>query len=367
MLFHTGERTNLAPAKASDLDHSYVDNSARPAFAIIRELLESWYADYPDVGKDDLAKRFHTSTLSTYSGAFFELYCHALLRAHGYRVELHPETATGRCPDFLVCDDSGPIFYLEATVALPATEDQATASRDDQLNDCINSMQLPNLFLGRAVRRYGEKQLSCKKLKDFLYRTVEEFARDETSLSSDEIFEYRSDDWEIDFRFFPCSTPSGDAESHRPLGVSSGPVSYPQPHVGLLKSLRKKAGKYGVVDLPFLVAVNCLHEHTENEDIAMALLGSNLSFWLGPVGPQNTRISGVVVADHIMPWTVGSHRAQLWLNPFASHKLPVDALQLPRYSWNELGEVIRYQDAQAAADLLQSRRVSEAIQEERKG
>lgn len=332
---------------------------------MIREILESWYAEYPDEGKDDLGRRFRAPTLNTYSGAFFELYCHALLRASGYVVELHPETDSGRCPDFKVCDDNGPLFYLEATVVLPPIECQGTASRDAQVNECINSMYLPNLFLKKKIRKYGDKQLSCKKLKQFLKEAAIDFEREDARGYGNKLWEYRCDDWEIDFGFISCSISDENPERHRPLGVISGPVVYPQPEVGLLKSLKKKAEKYGVLDLPFLVAVNCLHEDTDDEDVGVALVGGDPCLWHGPAGPQNKRISGVIVANHMKPWTIGSHQSQLWLNPFANHKLPVEAMPLPRYSWNELGELIRYQHAQAAPDLLQTRRVSQAIAEER--
>jgi len=63
------------------LNKSPLDSAQR-----VRDLMGSWFKEYPGNHNDrrDLRARFCDDNDSVHIGAFFELYCYALLAAQGY-------------------------------------------------------------------------------------------------------------------------------------------------------------------------------------------------------------------------------------------------------------------------------------------
>src|SRR5262245_40200318 len=123
----------------------YYNTSARPFVHEMRELLESWFADYPEgEAKNDVRQRFRGRNDRNHWGAVFELFIHALIRAMGYSAEPHPEIPNGKGgrPDFKVFKDGLAVFYLEATLANlsePATERERTIASIREAIDWVKS------------------------------------------------------------------------------------------------------------------------------------------------------------------------------------------------------------------------------------
>jgi hypothetical protein len=87
-----------------------------------------------------------------------------------------------------------------------------------------------------------------------------------------------------------------------------------------------------------VVAVNCVTRWgVDDDDIVEALFGTEqLIFYrgdqtpiptrqkdgafMGPDGPWNTRVSGVLIAT-LYPWNLGSARFELYVNPWAAKSL----------------------------------------------
>lgn len=101
----------------------------------------------------------------------------------------------------------------------------------------------------------------------------------------------------------------------------------------------RKAGKYGDLDLPFLVAINAQEQHLDRIDMMEALFGKEgylmsresedvrmvrepNGLWTSATGPRYSRVSAVLLVSSLVPWSVGSCSPWLFLNPWAKRPLP---------------------------------------------
>lgn len=93
-LFDDIERTDLGRATYSETGFRYLNRSARSDVRRVRELLESWFARYPNEHQSDLARRFRAAGRRGLEPPFFELFLHELLLRLGFRPTV--QSATGR-------------------------------------------------------------------------------------------------------------------------------------------------------------------------------------------------------------------------------------------------------------------------------
>ena len=80
-------------------------------------------------------------------------------------------------------------------------------------------------------------------------------------------------------------------------------------------ALKRKAGRYGALDLPLVVAVNC-------PDDKAGLQAALDELWLGPRGPQRRALSAVLAVGQADPWTWRDSRLRLIRHPAPDHPLP---------------------------------------------
>jgi hypothetical protein len=154
MLFDDIERTDKRSKNYSESTYRYYNQSARPGVAAMREMLERWFANFPEAGQAHLRGHFCSPIENQHQAAFFELYIHELLVRLGFAVEVHPAPGSvGTRPDYLATQEGTPKFYLEATLAgVPSADQQAAGSRTAVVYDAINTMESPNFFIKVEVR-----------------------------------------------------------------------------------------------------------------------------------------------------------------------------------------------------------------------
>lgn len=112
----------------------------------------------------------------------------------------------------------------------------------------------------------------------------------------------------------------------------------------LLTALRSKAGRYGKLEYPYILAVNVTNMFIDEIDIKDALFGKEQfvydwqtnettaerardGFWFGSKGPINTRVSAVILLTRLRPWAVATTTPMLWHNPWANLKFDADLWQ----------------------------------------
>jgi hypothetical protein len=122
-------------------------------------------------------------------------------------------------------------------------------------------------------------------------------------------------------------------------------------HTQFGDSLRRKASRYGELDKPFVLALQCTRIATNDGELALALFGGTTGgkystngvlpgdmpddmngLWASRNGPRARGISAVLSGLHIAPHTVASASPKLFLNPWATmpleFELPFQKIEL---------------------------------------
>jgi hypothetical protein len=127
----------------------------------------------------------------------------------------------------------------------------------------------------------------------------------------------------------------------------------------LRDTVKKKARHYGELDRPFVLAVATLSPFLDTEDVMNALFGKEVYLlrpdqphaeprvirrpdgaWRGPRGPQNTRVSALLLAKSLISWTAAQTNPCVLFNPWARHSVIDEFVRLPAFvpDGNELTE-----------------------------
>lgn len=368
LIFDDLSRTDTGPAAFAEGSFAYYNRSARPEVGSVRDLLEQWIAAYPDQGRQDLIHRLRED-FGSFQAAFFELYLHALFLALGHRVELHPELdGTTKRPDFLVAPSSGGgQFYVEAVVAGDESVDQRTERRlHDRIQDDINAFRHQGFFfiLARLDGRPAEYPRR-RMLHEFLRVTLEGLDPDEVerrirsgeSISRTLRRRFSHKGLQLELYPWPKSPAARGDEHYRSVGA--GPVRVPRSTAreAIRAAVKGKAGRYGELCLPYIVAVNCASRWgVEEDEVREALLGreelriprggeprfvyDGEGAFTHKHAPVNTRVSGVLAFRDLAPPSVLRAEIRLYhhIAPKRPYVGPLDVLPSAR----RVGDVLKY-------------------------
>jgi hypothetical protein len=355
-LFDANARVDLRPASYGEPHFGYLNASARPEAEEVRSLLDRWFASYPESEQEELRSRFRASNDRLHYAAFFELYVHELLRRKGCSVQVHPVLdTTSRRPDFLVRHSMGAQFYTEVVVATDESQRQmGERSRLDDLKNALNSADSPNFFIHLDTEGVPTAPLPLRGIR----QRVEQFL---SSLDPDELSDMLAAGCElrnlpclqlayagckIEIRGIPKSVAARARPDIRPLGAISDGAKWVNDSQAVRDALVRKAGRYGKLDLPYLIAVNAPSQHLDRIDMMEALFGKEQfvvrpnerepemirepnGLWTGPVGARYRRVSAVLMTSSLGPWNIGSATNQLFHNPWAHMSLGKSLDELP--------------------------------------
>ncbi len=352
MIFDDIERVDSEPAMRSDSEIGYLNRSARPEAARVRALLESWFERYPAEHANELRSRLRSHDDRQFHGAFFELYLHELMLVQGYEVTVHPEAPDGggRRPDFLVRTASGAEFYLESIVATGrSAAEYGAAARLNEAYDALNRLESPDFSVGLRIGQAPEKPVPGREFRHFVREFIKDLDPDECErllaeggLSALPHTTYTHEGWEIGVFALPKKAGDRGTSSARPVGMYFHEVRRIDPRSDIRNAIVKKATRYGGHTVPYVVAVNAIDAHIGFSDVMEGLFGKeNYTFlvsqdgevadgqpkmnraadgaWHGPGGPQNTRVSAVLVTSDVAPWTVADRTPTVYHNPWAQH------------------------------------------------
>jgi hypothetical protein len=381
-LFDDIIRDDEGPALHAEPSFAYLNRSARSECDRIREMLEAWFLRYPSQEQADLRGRFRSDNNWHHHSAFFELCLHELLLRMSCRVEIHPSagnSATKR-PDFLVESKYGSHFYTEAVLATAeAARDTAARARMNAVYDALNRLDSPNFFVGMDLRGAPETPPRARKIRAFLKGHLDKLDPDNIvalwksgGIDAVPHWHYEHEGWEIDFYPIPKSPNLRGRKGIRPLGVWSHEGQFVNSSAPIRDAIINKAGRYGDLDLPYVIAVNALDRNIVHQiDIMEALFGkeqwtatweqSGLSetemtripngVWTSKSGPTYTRVSAVLVTIQLLPWTVASADICLYHNPWAEKLYSSELTRLPQAI--PQGDHMERQDGESLAAVLQ--------------
>lgn len=357
-LFDNIHRHYLGAARYSEPQFIYLNRSARPESNLIRALLEVWFSRYPQAEAADLRARFRSSNDLQHHSAFFELFAHELLLKLGLRPQIHPSLPlTTRHPDFLIESPNNKSFYMEVVVAANMPEDEYNArARMNIVYDSINRLDSPDFFIGMDIQGAPGTSPPAGPIRSFLSKNLTGLDPDkmmtllESGLDALPHWHYEYGDWKIDFYPIPKSSEARGKPGTRPIGVMSYAPQFMDLRTAIRDALCTKAGRYGDLDLPYVVAINALDGSTDVTDIMEALFGKTKyvinsskskssetkatreldGVWTSKSGPRYTRLSAALVVIGLSPWNLPSANIRLYHNPWANLPYTSELILLPQ-------------------------------------
>lgn len=344
-VFDNIPRDDTGPGNYSEPIFKYLNRSAREDVANVRGLIEQWFSHLPVENRSELRARLRSEE---FDSAFFELFLHELFLRLDCEMHIHPPSVGGKRtrPDFLVTDPTGDKFYAEAVLATdePRSE-KSIKARIDDLNDSLNRMNSPNFFIGHKLYGIPIKPFRAASIRA---RVEKELARLDPDLLAESLaaggfdalprWKFEAEGCTLEIFPIPKSVKARGKEGIRPVGVLMESPKMVDPRKAILRVIVSKGRRYGEVDLPFIVAVNALGKHVDDTDVMEALFGKEAftyargphgpigpkpsripdGAWVSKAGPRYRRISAVLTAAQLYPWSVTRASVRLYHNPWAA-------------------------------------------------
>ena len=328
-LFSVRARTDETPRAHQEPAYAFLDRAAGARWERVRAELDGWYARLPAAARADLRNRFAQEAELGHAGAFWELWVHEAHRRRGVEVQVNIGCEAGERRQDFVLARGRERCWLEATVVGGDSPLSFTERRlDEQLRDLVATVRAPRFSLALEVVRYGACSPGRRRVVPPLERWLG--ALDVRELRAPATRRLTFDDWTLDVEAIAhAGDPARGCGRAQlvPRRAGAGTVDDVRP---LRRKIKKKAARYGALDRPYLLAVLALGDRVCDGDVERALLGGapaggrDHAVWVGPGGPCNTRLSGVLVARGLCSTDPQAARAAapaLWRNPWALRPL----------------------------------------------
>lgn len=341
------DRSGAEPASHLIGQFDYLNASGRPEAAAVRTLIDGWLADYPTADRPEMVRRLRSRDDVLHRSALFELMLHALMRRQGFTiVEIEPQLPNGKAPDFLVETPDGRRFYLEATLA--SGMDNVAAGADRRMREAlqaIDDVNSPDFFLHLHTRGTPSQPIATARLRRAVQHFVDGLDYDQ-AVAKAEAGQPPAPVWQHDEHGAHFMIQPVPKNIRRPGGRAIGGRMLPgrgiRPEEAIKSAVEGKAGRYGDIDLPLVIAVNALEEVARVADAVDALFGTTGVIvsedggargirnadgaWRGAGGPVYTRSSAVLFVERFSAWSVGQRTMSLIHNPWA--RRPIAGLPL---------------------------------------
>ena len=335
ILFDKIDRSRLGPARHDERYFEYLNQSARIPAGRVRDLMDLWFSRYPTASQGALSARVRSRSDVDFDTAAFELALHELFLKMGFRVlEIEPTLPNGRSPDFLVEDENGTRVYVEVVTAFDMSdEERATEARTNAAVQALDEASSPHFHLHLTVHGSPKLPVPLRRMRELFQSWIDAL----TEASEPWLYEFGEATFQVEVMAARSNwTPGSRAISAR--GFGGGAHS---PHEPIREALKAKATRYGVLDHPFVIAINSHVMGQDQSDLAAALFGSEIiqvpisadavgepillraqdGFWLDHRGQRRRGVSGVLFFDRFSPWTANLRFPLLAVNPWA--EMPV--------------------------------------------
>jgi hypothetical protein len=344
-VFDEIDRTTSGAASRVSSAFNYLNTSNRTEASRVRALVDDLFRRYPASHRKDLKRRLRSIDNITHASAFFELALHEILLCTGHKIVAVEPTVPGtdKKPDFLVESSEGARFYLEATLATGRSNaDEAAQRRLNQALHIIDTMGSPDYFLDLSIVGIPTDNIPAATFRHRLRSWLRQLRYEDVVAAWEQrahavpSFDYVEHGVEFHIRPYPRKNTRGDP-NERAIGVQSLEPFVGRPELPIRAAITGKAGRYGALPLPYIIAVNAMGNYPREDHAIDALFGSPSvavyqtddglrhrdvrqpdGAWRGPGGPEYTRVSAVISTERVDPWHIGLRRARLILNPWAA-------------------------------------------------
>src|SRR5262249_4471307 len=152
-------------------------------------------------------------------------------------------------------------------------KDRAAQARLNVIYDTINKISCPDVFLSLRISGSPESPIPGKQWKSRIQQWVNSLDYEELlrmgPVPNDEelqMLELTHDGLEITIKPIPKKRSARGSDAP-PIGVQMGEGEWVTSHDEIRETIRDKAGRYGPVDRPYVVVINCLGEMADAEEI----------------------------------------------------------------------------------------------------
>lgn len=338
-LFDEVPRSDDSPIQPDEDTFAFLNRVDDIYFGRVRDLVEEWFSVVPAADQPTLRGRLRSRSEANSAPAFWELFLREALRRSGFILTHEPKLDHRRRPDFLaVGADSS--FYLEARFVGARDDSRARNAQIERIKYEVNKVASDDYLLYFDVRAYGTNVPSLQGLRG-------EMAEWLAGLSYDDVVAAVRVNAPLSERTFHCNgwvfwfraVPKREhARGFKPRAgiIAMGPITRGggSESERLNAVLEKKAGYYGDLDRPFVVALCCGDVFVDYEDIVSALYG-HPAYTLGEddsatpfrkptglfSGRGHPRVSAILTVRDFRVWLVHKIVPVIWRNQNALYPL----------------------------------------------
>lgn len=338
MLFDHMTRTDATPGRFNETRFQFLNRSASPYFGVVRDLIEEWLSLVPAEHRPDLLGRLQKDNAS-HCSAFWELYLHEGYRRSGCDIEIHPvvDDSPNR-PDFRIHSADGG-FYLEAVRVGDNGAKIAADRRLDAVYQVLSDLKIQDFSLSVSTNRMGAAPLATRALRAELIQWVTGLDAGGVSAAIADgrtidmwalpQLPWRGDGWDLTFTALPVDIARRGVDRSALGAMGFATAGILDNVSGFRKVLEKKHGRYGRLNLPFVIAVESDKEiPTRAYDIDRVLYGlsarrpcdatrepSDLAeegFWFGRNAWRRGDTPQIITSPGIAPWSIATQPADVW-------------------------------------------------------
>lgn len=101
-IFDSIERSTVHANDHEESSFAFYNRIAGTFWDATRACLQDWAGRLPDAAYQDIRGRLRSGDDYEFNSTYLELFLHELMLRAGYEIEVHPESPSGRRPDFLI-------------------------------------------------------------------------------------------------------------------------------------------------------------------------------------------------------------------------------------------------------------------------
>ncbi|MDR7134514.1 hypothetical protein J2X06_001698 [Lysobacter niastensis] len=373
MLFSDYCRTNDSPRRNEESQFAFLDRSARPEIERAREILSVCLTHFPENDADELMARIQSGDDVLFASATFELLLHEGLKRQGYALRAHPEVpGSQRRPDFLVTTPLGDEFYLEAVLTAEKGRVVAGArKRIGVVEDALARQPHPDFYVflsGSGAPKTPPKAAKC--LAD-IHEWLDSLDPDQVTANRESGYPHTTwshDGWKLGITAIPLPPERRGTSTTLVGGMSTG-AHMVDARSSLREAVIFKAGRYGDLDRPLLIAANYDSVFLSYHDEVDALFGDELitlrvgdvdaqpsitrvpnGAWRDPKGPRGRRACGLWSFRGLNPYNLATCQQLIYLHPWARRPMPTEMRMFPHVELIE--DSLRFSDGLSLRDVF---------------
>jgi hypothetical protein len=235
-------------------------------------------------------------------------------------------------PDYLVSQPNIKQFLLEARTCSTITTGPENSPLLHRVRDLLQDLKLDGVSLGIGKLVAGKNDLRRRKLEDHVKAAIADISPASKFMALPTF--QTADGWKIQLTAIPWLKDESSSSTVRYEVYSGSAVSISST---LLRALKKKGGRYGQLEIPYVIAVNSCDVMCTHHNCKEALFGSSThsGFWGTSSNPSYQRVSAVLLTVGIWPATVlmGQTYSCLFLNPWAHYPYQGILTKLNRFEY----------------------------------